>query len=102
MEIQLSKRFLPALAFDEELANEPRTLPGLYPWLRQGEYFTRDDWVKSFGINLDLIDQKAATAYLDGEVSLLRVIHQRNRSHHRTGPRDCSRAGGTRNRPAQF
>jgi very-short-patch-repair endonuclease len=47
----------------------PTRLPGLYPWLRFGEFFTRDDWVESFGIDLARIDEKAANAYLVGEAA---------------------------------
>lgn len=64
--LRATDKFLPAIDH-ESLADEPRTLPGLYPWLRFGQYFTRADWVEAFGINLDQIDQKAATVYLDGE-----------------------------------
>lgn len=67
MPFQQTKRFLPAIAFNEELADEPRVLPGLYPWLRFGEYFTRDEWVAHFGINIDRIEYKAASIYLEGE-----------------------------------
>jgi very-short-patch-repair endonuclease len=49
-------------------------LPGLYPWLRFGEFFTRDDWAQSFGFNLDLIDYKAATAYLVGEAAFFEAF----------------------------
>jgi very-short-patch-repair endonuclease len=44
-----------------------RRLPGLYPWLRFGSFFTRDDWIGSFGIDLESIDEKAANAYVEGE-----------------------------------
>jgi len=53
--------FLPAAAF----IDEPRILPGLYPWLQFGH--SRDDWVELFGFNLDVIEYKAANAYLTGE-----------------------------------
>src|SRR5262249_16243787 len=46
----------------------PRRLPGLYSWLRFGDFFTREDWVESFGIDLEQIGEKAANAYLEGEV----------------------------------
>lgn len=64
--LRATNKFLPAIDCQFP-ADKPRTLPGLYPWLRFGQYFTRDDWVEAFGINLDQIDHKAATAYLDGE-----------------------------------
>jgi hypothetical protein len=47
---------------------KPKVLPGLYLWLRFAEFFTRDDWVTLYGLDLKLIDAKAATIYLDGEV----------------------------------
>ena len=51
------------------VAAAPPRLPGLYPWLRFGEYFTRDEWEESFGIDLSRIDEKAAHAYLNGEAT---------------------------------
>ena len=47
----------------------PNILPGLHPWFRYGLYFTRDDWIDSFGINLDRINERAAKAYLEGEAA---------------------------------
>jgi hypothetical protein len=43
----------------------PKILPGLYDWLRFGE--SREDWVELFGLNLEQIDEQAATVYLEGE-----------------------------------
>jgi very-short-patch-repair endonuclease len=60
--------FLADAAQDQEIVTaQPRILHGIYPWLRFGEFFTRADWVESFGINLDLINFNAATSYLGGE-----------------------------------
>jgi very-short-patch-repair endonuclease len=50
----------------------PKILPGMYPWLRFGEFFTGDDWVEVFGINLEQVDEKAANAYLAGERAFFR------------------------------
>jgi very-short-patch-repair endonuclease len=47
----------------------PKRSPGLQPWFRFGEYFTRDDWIESFGLNLDRINERAANAYLEGEAA---------------------------------
>jgi very-short-patch-repair endonuclease len=47
----------------------PKRLPGLYPWLRFNGFFTRDDWIESFAINLESIDERAANAYLNGEAA---------------------------------
>jgi len=65
--------FLPEPTQRREIVTvAPTRLPGLYPCLRFGEYFTRDDWVESFGIDLARIDEKAASAYLDGEAAFFR------------------------------
>jgi very-short-patch-repair endonuclease len=62
--------FLPEPTQRQQIVSvAPKRLPGLYPWLRFGEYFTRDDWVESFGIDLAHIDEKAANAYLIGEAT---------------------------------
>jgi hypothetical protein len=42
----------------------PKILP-VYDWLRFGE--SREDWVELFGLNLEQIDEQAATVYLEGE-----------------------------------
>ena len=47
----------------------PNILPGLHPWFTFSLYFRRDDWIDSFGINLDRIDERAAKAYLEGEAA---------------------------------
>jgi hypothetical protein len=62
---------LPSKAADQQqtVVATPKRLPGLQPWFRFGEYFTRDDWIESFGINLDRINEKAAKAYLEGEAA---------------------------------
>jgi very-short-patch-repair endonuclease len=44
-----------------------KKLPGLYPWLEFQEYFTRVEWIESFGIDLEYINETAALAYLEGE-----------------------------------
>jgi hypothetical protein len=46
---------------------KPKIRPGLYPWLRFAEFLTRDEWVELFGLNLEQIDEQAATVYLEGE-----------------------------------
>jgi hypothetical protein len=57
--------------FQQELvpAVTPEKLPGLYQWLRFGPFFTRDDWIKAFAIDLESIDRKAANGYLEGEAA---------------------------------
>ena len=45
---------------------EGNKLAGLYPWLRF-EGLTCEQWVQCYGIDLQLIDRKAADIYLEGE-----------------------------------
>jgi very-short-patch-repair endonuclease len=47
--------------------NPSKKLPGLYPWLQFQEYFTRYDWIESFGIDVERINETAALAYLELE-----------------------------------
>jgi very-short-patch-repair endonuclease len=69
--------FLPEPTQRQRIATvAPQRLPGLYPWLRFGEFFTRDDWVESFGMDLARIDKKAAHAYIDGEATFFKNFAQ--------------------------
>jgi very-short-patch-repair endonuclease len=69
--------FLPEPTQRQQIVTtSPPRLPGVYSWLRFGEYFTRDDWVESFGIDLARIDEKAAHAYLDGEAAFFKNFAQ--------------------------
>jgi hypothetical protein len=47
----------------------PKLLPGLYDWLRFG--VSRDVWVELFGLDLEQIDEQAATIYLEEEAKYL-------------------------------
>ncbi len=65
----------PEAAHDQQIVAAPSTrLPGLYPWLRFGGFFTCDDWIESFGIDLSSIDEKAANAYLEGEAAFFETF----------------------------
>jgi very-short-patch-repair endonuclease len=50
-----------------------KKLPGLYPWLQFQEYFTRNDWIESFGLDLEHINETAALAYLEGEAAFFKT-----------------------------
>jgi very-short-patch-repair endonuclease len=50
-----------------------KRLPGLYPWL-QFELLSRDDWIETFGINLERIDERATNAYLKEEATFFEAF----------------------------
>ena len=50
-----------------------KKLFGLYPWLQFQEFFTRADWIKSFGIDLERVNEVAALAYLEGEAEFFKT-----------------------------
>ena len=62
--------------FQQQLvpAVTPKRLPGLHPWLRFGPFFTCDDWIASFGIDLESIGEKAANAYLEDEAAFFEPL----------------------------
>jgi very-short-patch-repair endonuclease len=60
---------------DENTESVPRKLPGLYPWVRF-ERCTREQWVNWYGLDLQFIEERAATTYLEGEAAFFAAFEE--------------------------